>query len=204
MGTTRRALTFGLTAAATLAAWPGAAGVTAQDRWIGRANAPVTVFEYASVTCPHCGRWNADVWPAFKAKYVDTGKVRFVLRELPTEPAVVATGGFLVARCAPPAKYFDVIDALFAGQQAMFDSGDFRGWLIEAGAKGGLSRDRVMACAQEQAGVDAMNARIDANLREHSGIGSTPTFVVNGRMLVGEQSLAELDAVIQPLLRGKR
>ena len=74
----------------------------------------------------------------------------------------------------------------------------------QAGAKGGLSRDRVMACAQDQAGVDAMNARIEANLREHDGIGSTPTFVINGRMLVGEQTLAQLDAVIQPLLRGRR
>ena len=147
MRPSRRALTFGLSAVAALASWPVTAGVTAQDRWIGKANAPVTVFEYASVTCPHCGRWNAEVWPAFKAKYVDTGKVRFVLRELPTEPAVVATGGFMVARCAPPAKYFDVIDALFAGQQAMFESGDFRAWLVQAGAKGGLSRDRVMACA---------------------------------------------------------
>ena len=204
MGLTRRTMTTGLAAAAALASWPVAAGVTAQDRWIGSADAPVTVFEYASVTCPHCGRWNAEVWPAFKAKYVDTGKVRFVLRELPTEPAVVATGGFMVARCAPPARYFDVIDALFAGQQAMFESGDFRTWLIQAGAKGGLSRERVMACAQDQAGVDALNARIEANLREHDGIGSTPTFVVNGRMLTGEQSLAQLDSVIQPLLRGKR
>ena len=132
MRPSRRALTFGLSAVAALASWPVTAGVTAQDRWIGKANAPVTVFEYASVTCPHCGRWNAEVWPAFKAKYVDTGKVRFVLRELPTEPAVVATGGFMLARCAPPAKYFDVIDALLAGQQAVFESGHFRARRVPA------------------------------------------------------------------------
>jgi protein-disulfide isomerase len=204
MTLSRRALTLALGSAA-LAGWPavGSAAVSAQDRTLGNPKAKVTVYEYASVTCPHCGRWNQDVWPAFKRKYVDTGLVLFVLRELPTEPAVVATGGFLVARCANPANYFTVIDALFAGQQELFQSGDFQGWLVQAGAAGGLSRERVLACAQDEDAMAALNARIDASLRQHR-VGVTPTFIINDVTLQGEQSLAQLDAVIQPMLRGQR
>lgn len=196
MRPTRRALTVGLTTAA-LAGWPavGGAAVTAQDRTLGNPNAKVTVYEYASVTCPHCGRWHADVWPAVKRKYVDTGLVRFVFRELPTEPAAVSTAGFMVARCATPANYFKVIEALFASQELLFAGNDFQSWLIKAGAAGGLTREKVLACAQDGSGLHALNARIEASLREHE-IRATPTFVVNGTTLVGEQSLAELDAVI--------
>ena len=201
MRPTRRALVLGLTAAA-LAAWPVAGGavVTADDRTLGAANAKVTVYEYASVTCPHCANWHRDVFPAFKAKYIDTGKVRFVFRELPTEPAEFASAGFMVARCAPKAKYFDVIDSLFA-QQALVFSNQGRRWLTDAGAAGGLTADQVRACSLDQAGLDALNARIERNLGEHTRIGSTPTFVIGDTILAGEQSLAELDAVIQPLLR---
>src|SRR5690606_7904485 len=82
------------------------------DMAIGPAKAKVTVIEYASVTCSHCADWSTNVFPAFKQKFVDTGRVRFVLRELPTQPPELATAGFLVARCAGPAKYFTVVDAL--------------------------------------------------------------------------------------------
>jgi len=201
MRPTRRDLTLTATAAA-LAGWPvaAAAAVAADDRVLGNPRAKVTVFEYASVTCPHCARWNAEVWPAFKAKYVDTGKVRFVLRELPTEPAAVASAGFMVARCAPPAKYFDVVDALFHTQHMVF-ANQAGAWMVQAGARGGMTRDQVRACATDQAGLDALNARVARSEKEHPQVGSTPTFVINGTVLAGEQSLAELDAVIQPLLR---
>lgn len=201
MRPTRRAVTLTATAAAALAGWPvAAAAVAADDRVLGKAGAKVTVYEYASVTCPHCARWHADVWPAFKAKYVDTGKVRFVLREMLTAPAELAGAGFMVARCAPAANYYDVIGALFE-QQAMVFSNQARQWLVQAGARGGLSADQVRACALDQTGADALNARTERSAKEHPQVGSTPTFVINGTTLVGEQSLAELDAVIQPMLR---
>src|SRR6185503_7987265 len=96
------ALAFGLTAAAAPAAEDGMAR--------GNPKAKVTVVEYASVGCPHCGNWARNVWPEFRARYVDTGKVRFVLREAITGDAELATAGFLTARCAGPAKYFQVVD----------------------------------------------------------------------------------------------
>lgn len=200
MRLTRRAVTLTATAAA-LAGLPGAAAaVAADDRVLGNARAKVTVYEYASVTCPHCARWHADVWPAFKARYVDTGKVRFVLREMLTEPAALSGAGFMVARCAPAAKYFDVIGGLFEQQSLVFANAA-RSWLESAGARGGLSAEQVRACALDQAGADALNARTERSAREHPQVASTPTFIINGTTLVGEQSLAELDAVIQPMLR---
>lgn len=77
----------------------------------GSADAPVTVVEYASITCPHCAVWSETVGPAFKARYVDTGLVRFVFRELPTAPGPVAIAGFLAARCAGEEQYFPMIEA---------------------------------------------------------------------------------------------
>ena len=98
--------------AAALAAMATVAGCTAKsggeaqgDMAVGAAEgAKVTVVEYASVTCPHCALWQKNTWPAFKAKYVDTNKVRYIFRELPTPPVDAATAGFLVARCAGPDK----------------------------------------------------------------------------------------------------
>src|ERR1700761_2807887 len=92
-----------------------------QDMTMGPAKAPVTVIEYASVTCPHCAAFNADVFPSFKAKYIDTGKVHYVFRETPIHGAIDVTG-FLLARCAGPDKYFKVIDAIMRDQEHVFAS----------------------------------------------------------------------------------
>jgi protein-disulfide isomerase len=206
MRPTRRALAAGIAAATALAALPAAsatATVKPDDRWTGSPRAGVTVIEYASLTCPHCGRWHDEVWPAFKAKYVDTGLVRFVFRELPTDPAPVAVAGFQVARCARPADYFKVIDSLFSEQRQLFRDGDVRGWLIRAGAKAGLSESRTLACAQDKKAFAIFTRRVERNTTADD-VNSTPTFIIGGTRLVGEQSLDALDAAIQPLLRRKR
>jgi protein-disulfide isomerase len=203
----RRSLGLGMAGAAVLSALPGsgrASPLTADDRVLGNARARVTVIEYASVTCPHCADWHAKVWPAFKAKYVDTGKVRFALRELPTPPQAVSSSGFLVARCAPEQKYYAVIDALFEGQAAWAEDGNLRAWFTNAGARGGLTPDQVRTCALDESGLAQLNARVEANLAVDKEVGSTPTFLVNDKVLVGEQSLEDLDKAIQPLLRGRR
>jgi len=209
MGRTRRAVTSGFAAALAAAALPGVSEAAADyalkpdDRWIGKPSARITVIEYFSPVCPHCGDWEREVWPAFKAKYVKTGKVRFVARELPTAPGNLAAAGFVVARCAPAAKYFNVVEALFAGQQALFDTHDGMTWINQGGAAGGLTPDQVLACVQDSAQTEALNTRVQTGVAEFN-VDSTPTFIIRDRKLVGKQSLAELDAVLQPLLRGKR
>src|ERR1700744_5268888 len=103
-----------------IAAMTGSQGaVTADDMSLGNPNAKVTVIEYASVACPHCARFNNDVFPAFKAKYIDTGKIHYVFREMLVggdAEMQMAAAGFLMARCAGKDKYFSVVDAIFHGQ----------------------------------------------------------------------------------------
>jgi protein-disulfide isomerase len=184
-----------------LAATGPAAHAATGDMSLGNQKAKVTVVEYASVTCPHCAKWNAEVFPAFKAKYVDTGKVRYVFRELPTPPIPVAAAGFLVARCAAD-KYFDVVDALMRDQDKLYETRDARGWLVRGGEKGGLSEERVIACATDEAAAKELDARVDAHMKADK-VDGTPTFFVGGKKVVGEVTLEALDKAIQPALAAK-
>jgi protein-disulfide isomerase len=178
------ALAFGLTAAAAPAAEDGMAR--------GSPKAKVTVVEYASVGCPHCGAWARNVWPEFRARYVDTGKVRFVLREAITGDAELATAGFVTARCAGPAKYFQVVDAIFNQQQAFYGGGAYDRLL--AIAKGaGLTEEKFRACLADEDAKAALQARSERAVA--AGIDSTPTFLVNGTK-VTDSSLAGLSAAI--------
>jgi protein-disulfide isomerase len=191
-------------AAATALAAPAA--VTAADRTggaeigMGDPNAKVKVIEYASVTCPHCAQFNADVFPAFKKKYVDSGQVYYVFREFPTQPAELAVAGFLIARCSGTAKYMEVVDTLFRGQKALMETSNAQKFLLDAGKAGGLDEAAVRACLADNAAVDALEARVKRGI-EVDKVEATPTFIIGGTKLEGSQSLAELDAVIQPLLR---
>ncbi|MGE5502482.1 MAG: thioredoxin domain-containing protein [Ignavibacteriales bacterium] len=112
---------------------------TDDDMSMGSPTAKVTVIEYASASCPHCARWNNDVFPQFKAKYVDTGKVRYVYREFLTPPIEVASAGFLLARCAGKDKYFPVLDAIYRNQAQMYESGDIRGGLLRIAPSVGIN-----------------------------------------------------------------
>ena len=172
------------------------------DMVIGAAAAPVTVIEYASVGCPHCAAWARTVFPAFRKKYVDTGRVRFVFREMLTGQATLAAAGFLVARCAGKAHYFDVVDTIFRDQQIILEGGDAYGPLLQIAQAAGLTEAQFSACMKDPAGLAALTARTDRNGSENR-IEGTPTFVVGERKLDGEQSLADLDAAIAAAGRRK-
>ena len=182
----------------------GAAGAKGGDgeNSMGNANAKVTMIEYASVTCPHCARFNEEVFPAFKAKYIDTGKVRYIFREFLTPPQQVAAAGFLIARCAGKDKYFSVVDAIFHSQQEMFtQGGDIRGILFRIGRSAGLTDDKINTCVQDEKALKDLNDRFEKAINVDK-IDGTPTFVINGKkMESGEKTLAQLDAEIQPLLK---
>jgi len=194
------ALTVGLMAACNQA---GAAGVTADDMSMGDPKAKVTMIEYASLTCPHCARFNDEVFPAFKAKYIDTGKVRYVFREFLTPPQNVAAAGFLLARCAGKDKYFSVVDAVFHSQNEMFSGGSPRDVLLRIGRQAGLTDEKSLACISDQKALNALNDRFEKAINVEK-IDGTPSFVINGKKLEsGEKTLAQLDAEIQPLLAKK-
>lgn len=173
------------------------ATATADDQSLGSKDAKVTVVEYASVGCPVCGRWQKEVYPGFKTKYIDSGKVHYVFREMlvGSGPEVtVAASGFLLARCAGPDKYFPVIDAIFANQEQAFAAPRET---LESVAKGvGLTEAQFNQCIQDEKAIQALNDRVEKHAKK-DGVNSTPTFVINGKQLEpGYRTLAEMDAAI--------
>jgi protein-disulfide isomerase len=192
------ALGFVVAPALLAAALPAAAGVMAAepgDMALGSARARVTVIEYASAGCPHCAVWNRDVFPILKAKYIDTGKVRFVMREMITGDPMIATAGFMLARCAGPAKYFDVVDQVYRRQPEMYGQAGAAGQVLEDIAKkAGMTEQAFQACIDDQKGLDALNARVAQHGRDK--VDSTPTFFVNGK-LFDELPADGLDAAVR-------
>ncbi len=193
----------------------GAAGVCAparaadEDMSLGSADAKVTVVEFASPTCPHCMMWDQDVWPAFKARYVDTGQVRFVLREMPVHGAI-DVAAFLVARCAPKERYFDVLRQItqaepqYMDQMGQGDSSAYRNVLFEAGRSAGLDDKAIKACMSDSWKAEALEARTDQEAAA-ADVGSVPTFLVNGQKLDTSHpaTLDELDAAIRAAAKGR-
>lgn len=185
----RRTLLLGATAlaaAGALAACGGSANgtVSADDMVLGEANAPLTLIEYASSTCPHCAHFHETVWETLKTNYIDTGKVRFVYREYPTAPAPVAVAAFQVARCggASNEQYFTRLGEIYRQQHAMFATGTMEGVrakLVEIGAAAGLTQDQVMQCITDEAGAERIRRVVEAGDRDFQ-ITGTPTFILNG------------------------
>ena len=176
------------------------APVTAADRSIGRADAPVTVIEYASFACHHCADWHQLVYPGFKARFIDTGKVRFVFRNLPTDPQEIALPGAALARCAAPERFFEVAAVLMRGQSAVLRGGNREDWYGPAIAVSGRTQAQIEACATSPA-VEAALAR-DMDSAEAAGVHSTPAFFVNGRQ-VTDRSLGGLEVAIRAATAGQ-
>ena len=202
---TRRLQMVVAAAAATLAlsgcnkAASGGA-VPADSMTMGKADAPVKMEEYASVTCSHCGRFNNEVFPAFKAKYIDTGKVFYTFHEFLTDPPAVAVAGFLTARCAGKDKYFSVIDALFKSQEEMYRTQDPRGTLLKVAQSAGMTETQFNACVNDETAQKAIAARVQA--AQDRGISSTPSFFINGKKAKdGEMTMEELDAAVAAAMK---
>jgi len=158
----------------------------------GGASAPATIVEYASMTCSHCAAFHEQVWPALKAKYVDTGRAKFILREFPLDP--LATAAFMAARCAGPDKRDALIDRLFARQEEWA----FRDEPLERlRHETGLSPADFLACVKDKALFDGVNETRDS-AADRFGLDSTPTFFVNGHKLDGEPALPAFDAALAP------
>jgi protein-disulfide isomerase len=182
--------------AARPALWPG-------DMTLGNPKAKVVVVEYASLSCPHCARFHKEVFPAFRKKYIDTGKVQFVWREFVTSPAEVAVPATMLARCAGKDRFFQVVDRVFAAQGEMYEIGTVSGVqriLRREAAAVGIDGAAYDACVNDQAGFDALKARID-RANSEGKVEGTPTFDVNGKRVEAplgqEMDLATLEAAIK-------
>jgi protein-disulfide isomerase len=176
----------------------GGTALTQDDMDQGNAQAKVTVVEYASVGCPICAKWQKEVYPAFKAKYIDTNKIHYVFREMLVgqgAEVAVAASGFLLARCAGKDKYFAVTDAIFNSQQQAFEAP--RETLLNVAKSVGMTDDAFNKCIDDEKAMQALQDRVDHHNRDDH-VNSTPTFVINGKSLEpGYHSLDEIDAAIK-------
>ncbi len=169
------------------------------DVTLGQSDAPITIVEYASMTCGHCAAFHAATYPELKSKYIDTGKVRFVLREFPLDP--LATAGFMLARCAGDDKRNAIVDLLFAQQK----NWAFTDKPVEALAsllkQTGMSQDSFDACLKDQSLYDKI-IKVHDLAAEKFGVTATPTFFINGKKENGEIPPEGLAKLLDPLLKG--
>lgn len=166
---------------------------------LGRHDAPVTVIKYASMTCPYCRQFQMEVFPELKRQYIDTGKVRFILREFPIG---FQSGTATVAlRCVPEARYFQAYDKLMR-QQSVWVSQEVRVEpILKVASEAGLTREQFDACRQNQGMTRDLNA-----IKERGrtlGIVGTPNFFINGRLIKSTLTLQDLKGIIDPLLAGR-
>ena len=169
------------------------------DMAVGDPDAPVTVIEFFSLTCPSCERFHKQVYNRLKPEYVDAGKVRFVARDFPLNaPALQAA---VLAHCAGPERYFTFIDVLFQTFDDWASSRDFTDKLGQIGELGGVSRDRFADCFGDQGLENAIFQSIADGQAEY-GVSGTPTLVVNGETYDGQMSFDALSEHIDRLLAG--
>jgi protein-disulfide isomerase len=154
------------------------------ERALGEADAPVTIIEYASATCPHCARFHIDTFPAIKEEFIDTGKVRYVFREFPFDDLALAA--FMLARCAPEERYFAIVDVLFEEQQSWTQSP--REELLKIARMAGFTQESFEQCLENEEVAEGI-LEIRSTGAEQYGVNSTPTFFVNGTVITGNQPI---------------
>ena len=168
------------------------------DEVQGAANAPVTLIEYASMTCPHCASFHETTYPEMKKKYIDTGKIRFIFREFPLD--TLAMAGSMLARCAGKEKFFPLIETLFAQQKEWVTQKPMQPLLAIARQAGFTQQsfDECLANQQVQNGIEEGRQRAVQRLN----VQSTPTFFINGKLFRGTLTMQELDKEMAPYLKG--
>ena len=150
------------------------------DHAVGSVDAPITVVEYASVTCGHCATWHKSVWPQMQKDYIDTGKVRFVYREFPTAPENLAIRGFLIANCAPEEKFFANIGLQYDRQRMIFESKNVAAEYEALAKASGLDAAAYEACVSDEDEFNRLKAVIQGG--QDAGVTATPSFFINGEL----------------------
>lgn len=184
---------FAQNVSVTELAQPGPLG----DVWLGPDTAKVTIIEYASLTCSHCATFHTATWPELKKRYVDTGQVRFTLREFPLDPLAMA--GFMLARADNSARYYPVTDLLFETQKSWAFVPKPLDTLRQTMKQAGFSQERFDAILRDQTLYDAVNA-VKNRGAETFKVDSTPTFFINGQRKPGALTFDEIEKTIKPML----
>lgn len=176
------------------------------DHPVGDANAPVTIIEYSSMTCPHCANFHKTVLPSLKEKYISTGKVRYIVREFPLNNLAVTAS--MLTRCAAPEKYNAFVEAIYDKQDVWaFGKGLPEGEnkpldrLFDIAKQVGMSKKSFDECLADQALLDNI-IKVRTRGNEVFNVQSTPTFFVNGTLVRGVSSLKQLEEAMEPFLKG--
>ncbi len=168
-----------------------------EDRFEGEENAPVTIVEYASLTCIHCAHFYNEVLPQIRKKYIKTGKVKLIFREYAFDPR--ATAGFMLARCAPKDRYFPLIETLFQKQQEWAWAQDAVTPLKKIGLMAGFTDESFTGCLKNQTLLDEVNASFERG--KELGVEATPTFFINGNKYEGAMTVESFFSVIDSFLK---
>ncbi|MCZ8180222.1 MAG: DsbA family protein [Rhizobium sp.] len=168
---------------------------------LGDPNAPVKIIEYMSMTCPHCAHFHVNTFDAIKTKYVDTGKVYFVLREFPFPQDTASLAAFMLARCTTEDKFFPFVSTMLKQQRtwAAPVDGDVRGAMLQMSKLAGFTQETFDACLTNAQLAGDVSAVRDRGAQEF-GVQSTPTFLINGKAYSGDMSVDSMSALIDSLL----
>lgn len=166
---------------------------------MGSEDAPITLIEYSSMTCPHCARFHTDVLPDLKKKYIDTGKVKYIVREFPID--ALATAAFMLARCSGQDKYFPLVEALYARQSEWVVQNPVEK-LMELTKQAGFTKESFDKCLSDKKLEQQIMAVRDRGSKEF-GVNSTPTFFINGEKFAKAHTVAEFEKTFAPLLPGE-
>lgn len=184
-------------AAPVLLAEAGQPALQPDDRILGQADAPVTIIEYASLTCPHCAAFATQTLPQVKSTYIDQGLVKLVFRDYPLDG--VALKASLLARCVPDERYFAMLDVLFHSQGDWARAADPVQALSQIGRTAGLDQAALDACLNDEAETDKIVAGIQA-AQEEFKISSTPTLIINGTTHAGALTFEQMEEILKDLL----
>jgi len=164
---------------------------------MGSPTAPVTIIEYASMTCPHCAAFAVNTFPKLKEKYIDTGKVKYIMREYPLDQ--LAAAAFMLARCAGPEKYYPLIDTLFAQQQKWAVKEPIPP-LLAIVKQAGFTQQSFDACVNDKDLLTKVQQMRNRG-KEKFKVEATPTFYINGERYSGALAIEDLDKAITALIK---
>lgn len=168
------------------------------DRVLGKDDAPVTVIEYASLTCPHCAHFHENVFPYLKKDWIDTGKIRFIYRDLPTSPVNLAIAGAMITQCAPKEHYFPLLGLLFRSQERWESASSPLDELKKIVGLAGLTPGDVDTCLARRDLGQAIQEHASEGGQMY-GIESTPSLVIGGKVYSGAQSYDDINTVLKQI-----
>ena len=171
---------------------------TLPDNVLGEATAPITIVEYASMSCPHCADFHKRVFPEFKTKYIDTGKVRMIFREFPLNPPAQTVA--MLARCVGPMRYNAFVATMFERQDEWLTNDDFLGKVQGLSKQMGFTDESFKKCITDPVLLKGINDSRDRG--DKFGVNSTPTFFINGVKLKGNHEMKDFEDVMTPMMKG--